>query len=66
MNENARIYWRKQLSRVRVETEKLHDAIDQGERQRSFEIIQIMEGTLASLRASLRENMDPEVQKQAK
>lgn len=57
MSANAQQYWHQQLHRIKVETERLHAAIDQAERQKSFEIIQTIEGTLTRLRASLRENM---------
>ena len=55
---NAEHYWRGKISRIRVVTEKLHTAIDEKKKSDCFELMQEIDGCLAALRASLRENMD--------
>lgn len=57
-NSNVTRYWNTQLHRIKVETDRLHEAISNEERQKSFEIMQVIERTLTALRASIRENMD--------
>lgn len=54
---NAEHYWRGKISRIRVATEKLQAAIDEQKKTECFELMQVIDGSLAALRASLRENM---------
>ena len=55
---DAEYYWRGKIARIRIYTEKLQAAIDEKKKAECFELIQIIDSTLAALRASLRENMD--------
>lgn len=55
---NAEHYWRGNISRIRITIEKLQMALDEKKKTECFELIQIIEGSLAALRSSIRENMD--------
>lgn len=55
---DAEYYWRGQISRIRVVTEKLQAAVDEKKKAECFELIQVIDSSLAALRSSLRENMD--------
>lgn len=55
---NAEHYWHGNISRIRIAMEKLQDAIDKHKKTECFEQMQIIEGSLSSLRSSIRENMD--------
>ncbi len=56
--QNAHGYWRSTIQHVRVEIERLEDAIDTAHRQDCFRSIEALEGSLRVLRASIRNNMD--------
>lgn len=51
-------YWRGKISRIRVVTEKLQAAIDEKNKAECFELMLVIDSSLAALRSSLRENMD--------
>jgi hypothetical protein len=55
---DAEYYWRGKISRIRINIEKLQAAIDEKKKAECFEVIQVIDSTLAALRSSLRENMD--------
>lgn len=55
---DAEHYWRGKISRIRVVTERLQAAIDEKKKTECFELMQIIDSSLAALRSSLRENMD--------
>jgi len=55
---NAEYYWRGKVSRIRIHVEKLQAALDEKKKAECFELMQAIDSTLASLRSSVRENMD--------
>ncbi|MBK9520637.1 MAG: hypothetical protein KBA96_11280 [Rhodocyclaceae bacterium] len=55
---NAEHYWHGNISRIRIAMEKLQDAIARHKKVECFEHMQVIDSSLASLRSSIRENMD--------
>jgi hypothetical protein len=54
---DAQQYWRTSIHHLRLEIERLIDAISAERRQDCFREIEAIEGTLRTLRASIRHNM---------
>lgn len=60
MNSEAHHYWMTSIHHLRVELERLTDAVEAERRAECFRQIEAIEGTLRTLRASLRHNMPDE------